>query len=360
METRLALIGIGNSALALLRGLELAYAARLIPTPTDKFPASTLGGIDVADLAVVCGYDVDVRKIGRPLYQAAVAPPNGLAWQENLELSPTRFGALVKPGKVLDGAPAHLSGGGPSRYDVVADVRLGTTDVADAFRECGVDVVVLYLPTGSEEATAFYAEAALVAGCGLVVCIPAPIARSQEWAKRFRSARLPVVGDDVKSQLGTTALHEAIFRLLRERGLTMIHTYQLSLGGNADHLNLSEPERQVVKARSKEAPLRSLSSAEDRIGPTANHYLDWSRDRKRSYLFFNACSALSHEVQIDVTLQVSDSPNSAAVVLDAVRVAAAARRSGLGGALLDGAGRFMKSVPEHDIGFSLAQVLGPP
>ncbi len=356
MRIKLALVGIGNSALALMRALQLAYEGNLVPSPADVFPASTLAGIALTDIEVVCGHDIDDRKVGRPLCEAAQSLPNSVGWQQDLRLAANRFSGHVRAGKVLDGAPSHLRGEGASRYIVTKDLDKSSSDVADEFLECGVDVVVLYLPTGSKEAIAFYATAAIEARCAVVVCMPGSIAGSAEWAARFKAARLPVIGDDIKSQLGTTALHEAIFRLLRDRGLDSIRTYQLSVGGNADHLNLSNVERQAIKARSKEAGIRKMAAAADWIGPTANNYLEWTHDRKRSYIFFQAMGGVGQEVQIDVTLQVSDSPNSAAVVLDAVRIAAAARRLGLGGALLDGADRYMKSAPEHRVGFSLAQV----
>jgi myo-inositol-1-phosphate synthase len=356
MITKLALVGIGNSALSLMRALELAYRGELKYAPTDAYPASILAGIAVADIEVVSGYDVDVRKVGLPLGNAAESPPNFVGWRQELRLSPDRFAARVRQGRVLDGAPPHLCGDGLDQYHVEVDPPLVHAEVAAEFLEAGADVVVLYLPTGSQEAVEFYAAAALKAECGLVVCMPGRIAGSQQWAERFRSACLPIIGDDVKSQLGTTALHEALFRLLRERGMDSIYTYQLSVGGNADHLNLSNKVRQAIKARSKESGLKKQATPADHVGPTANHYLDWTHDQKRSYLFFRSRGVLGQEVQIDVTLQVSDSPNSATVVLDAVRVASAARRIGFGGALLDGAERFMKTVPSHQVGFSISQV----
>jgi myo-inositol-1-phosphate synthase len=360
MVTKLALVGIGNSALALLRALQLAHDGGLFPSPADVFPASRLAGTALTGIEIVSAHDIDARKIGRPLHEAATSAPNSVTWRQDLRLSPDRFSSVVRQGRVLDGAPPHLRQSGSSRYVIESDPPLSASDIARDFKDSGADVVVLYLPTGSLEAASIYAEAAIESRCAMVVCMPGFIAVSAEWAERFRSARLPVIGDDVKSQLGTTALHEAIFRLLRQRGLSAIHTYQLSLGGNADHLNLSNAERQAFKAQSKEASLRQLAETKDQIGPTANHYLEWTHDCKRSHVFFRAAGSLGHQVQIDVTLQVSDSPNSAAVVLDAVRVAAAARVRGLSGALLEGAEEFMKSPPAHGIGFSLRQVTSEP
>ena len=357
MALRVCLVGVGNSALALIRSLELSRLGLLNFKDSCSMPAKIAAGLNLSDIEIVASYDIDTRKVGKELRLAVESLPNKVFWKSELVLQEGRYASVVQMGRILDGAPSHLRANSICAYLPSDKPQISLEELSSRLRHENVDVLVLFLPTGSVEAASFYLEAAILANCGVVSCNPTPLAQSISIATRFRERGLPIVGDDIKSQIGTTAIHEAMFKLLRERGLVDIKTYQMSIGGNADHLNLSNPSRQVEKAKSKEAPLRCLSHEGDQIGPTTNCHLEWTHDRKRSYVYFEATSTLGHSVRIDVSLEVSDSPNSAAVVLDVIRIAAAAREKSLGGALLAGSERFMKSVPTHNVGFSLNAVL---
>lgn len=353
VAVRVGLVGVGNCALALCRALQhLEIDHRDDSMGPGCFPSKTIAGLRPHDIEIVCAFDIDSRKIGRSLAEALAAPPNDVSWRSSIPLDATRFSCEVVCGPILDGAPKHLKRQGSLvHYQPYSD-RLAPQSVRRVLSETHPEVLILYLPTGSTRAAAFYAIESLNCSSALLNSTPANLACSRMWASRFARAELPIIGDDVKSQFGTTAVHEALAAALYSRGATELRTYQLNAGGNADHLNLAEPARQKHKALTKGAPLRRLA-ADMMIGPIANAYLPWAKDHKRSHVHVRAQGLLGHTITIDVLLEVDDSPNSAAVILDAVRHAAVARRLGRGGALHGGAETMMKRVPDHGIGFDL-------
>jgi myo-inositol-1-phosphate synthase len=298
---------------------------------------SKLGGYGIADIVISAAFDVSATKVGRDLAEAILAPPNNT--RAFARVPPA--GVPVQRGPSLDGLGRFLAG-------QVTESDVPVVDVARVLRATGTDVLVSYLPVGAQRATEFYAEQALEAGCGFVNCIPVFIASNPEWRARFDARRLPIIGDDVKSQVGATIVHRTLARLFRDRGVRLDRTYQLNVGGNADFLNMLERERleakKLSKTRAVTSQLADPPAPEDvHVGPS--DFIPWLTDRKVAFIRLEGTGFGGTALNLELRLEVWDSPNSAGVVIDAVRCAKLALDRGIGGALAGPSGYFMKSPP---------------
>lgn len=338
---RIAIVGVGNCATALLQGLEYyqrprASAAGLLHR--------AIGGYTPADVQVVAAFDVDARKVGKPLEQACAAEPNCTAWfVKRLR----RHGVTVHMGPVLDGVAAHMAGYPRARTFVLAKRK--AVDVAAALRQTGADILLNYLPVGSERATKAYAEACLAARVSLVNCMPVFIASEPRWAARFAARGIPLIGDDVKGQLGATILHRALAKLFQIRGVAVDRTYQLNVGGNTDFLNMLNQERLRLKKVSKTEAVQSvlgrrLLDENIHIGPS--DYVPWQRDRKVCFLRLEGRGFGDCPIELEARLSVEDSPNSAGMAIDAIRCLRVARDRHLRGPLLSVSAWTMKHPPK--------------
>jgi myo-inositol-1-phosphate synthase len=338
-----AIVGVGNCASSLLQGLA-RHRARPDATPIGLMHP-VLGGYGVADVDVVCAFDVDARKVGRRLHVAALAPPTAVRPLCDA-LPPSDV--VVQMGPVLDGVAAHMAAYPEERAFRVADAP--PVDVAAALRRSGAEVLVSYLPVGSQAATEHYARACLDAGVAMVNCIPAFIASEPRWAAEFAERRLPIVGDDVKSQVGATILHRVLAQLFADRGVVLDRTYQLNVGGNTDFLNMLAHDRLDSKRISKTEAVQSvlpspLPWGQVHIGPS--DWVPWLGDNKVCFLRMEGRGFGDAPIEVEVRLSVQDSPNSAGCVIDAIRCCAVARARGVGGPLLSASAYLMKHPPEQ-------------
>ncbi len=335
-KVRVAIIGVGNCASALVQGVHYYREAR-----EDQFVPGlmhvNLGGYHIRDIEFSAAFDVDVNKVGKDLSEAIFAPPNNTYKFSEVP----HLGVTVARGMTHDGIGKYLSG-------LVKKAPGSTADIVNILKDTGTDVVVNYLPVGSEMATKWYVEQVLDAGCAFVNCIPVFIAREKYWQGRFEARGLPVIGDDIKSQVGATITHRVLTRLFRERGVRLDRTYQLNFGGNTDFLNMLERERLESKKISKTTAVTSqldfeLPEENVHVGPS--DYVPWLKDRKWCYIRMEGTTFGDVPLNMEVKLEVWDSPNSAGVVIDAVRCAKLALDRGLKGALKGPSAYFMKSPP---------------
>jgi len=335
-KVRVAIVGVGNCASSLVQGVHYYRNA----SETEAVPGLmhvNLGGYHISDIEFVAAFDIDKTKVGKDLSKAIFAGPNNTV--KFSDVPP--LGVKVDRGMTHDGIGKYLA-------DVVHKAPGETADVVGILKKTKADVVVSYLPVGSEEATKWYVEQALAAGVGFVNCIPVFIAREPYWQKRFEEKGLPIIGDDIKSQVGATIVHRVLTRLFRDRGVKLERTYQLNFGGNTDFLNMLERERLMSKKISK---TRSVTSQLDydvgadnvHIGPS--DYVPWLHDRKWAYIRLEGRSFGDVPLNVELKLEVHDSPNSAGIVIDAVRCAKLALDRGIGGALESPSSYFMKSPP---------------
>jgi myo-inositol-1-phosphate synthase len=336
-KVRIAIVGVGNCASALVQGLHFYRDA----DPADTVPGLmhvAFGPYHVSDVEVVAAFDVDGKKVSRDVSEAIFTEPNNTVRFAD-DVPPT--GVLVQRGPTLDGL-------GRFYRDEISESDESPVDTAAVLREARADVVVNYLPVGSEAATQHYAGAAMEAGAGFVNCIPVFIASDPVWARRFGDAGLPIVGDDIKSQVGSTIIHRLLAKLFEDRGAVLDHTYQLNFGGNMDFMNMLERERLLSKKKSKTqavtSQLRDGIDADDvHIGPS--DHVPWLRDRKWAHIRLEGREFGNAPVSVELKLEVWDSPNSAGIVIDAVRSAKVARDRGIGGPLIGPSAYFMKSPP---------------
>ncbi len=340
------IVGVGNCASSLLQGIEFYRAA-------DQQTAGTHVGLmhyDVcgyrpSDIEVACAFDVDQRKVGQPLDVAALAPPNNT---RSLYPKLPRSGVVVEMGPVLDGVAEHMRDYPPEETFVVAERR--PVEVVDVLRRSGAETLINYLPVGSQAATEHYARACLEAGVSFINCIPVFIASDPQWAAEFERRHIPIVGDDVKSQLGATILHRMLAKLFCDRGVVLDRTYQLNTGGNTDFLNMLNRARTGSKRRSKTEAVQSvlprpLPAPMIHIGPS--DYVPWQRDNKVAFLRMEGRGFGNAPVEIELRLSVEDSPNSAGCVIDAIRCCRVARDRGVGGPLGGVAAYLMKHPPRQ-------------
>lgn len=335
---RVGLVGIGNCASSFVQGLH-HYRDAASGESVPGLMSPDLGGYRVRDIAVVAAFDVSAAKVGCDLAEAILAEPNNT--QVFAAVPPT--GVTVRRGPTLDGIGHYLKG-------VIAESSEPEADVVAELTRTGTQVLVSYLPVGSQASTEFYAECALQAGCAFVNCIPVFIASNPEWAERFAARGLPIVGDDIKSQVGATIVHRVLANLMRERGVRLDRTYQLNFGGNADFLNMLERERLESKKLSKTRAVTSqldvaLAPADVHVGPS--DHVPWLTDRKWAHIRLEGTAFGGVPLNIELKLEVWDSPNSAGIVIDAVRCARLALDRGLGGALEGPSSYFMKSPPRQ-------------
>jgi myo-inositol-1-phosphate synthase len=304
----------------------------------------TFGDYHVSDVEFVAAFDVDAKKVGRDLAEAIVASENNTI--KLCDVPPT--GVTVQRGPTLDGMGQYYK-------EIVQESDETPVDVVAALREANVDVVVSYLPVGSEQADKFYAQAAIDAGCGFVNALPVFIASDPVWAKKFTDAGLPIVGDDIKSQVGATIVHRALAKLFEDRGVELLRTYQLNFGGNMDFMNMLERTRLMSKKISKTQSVTSqipheMQRSDVHIGPS--DHVPWLDDRKWAYIRLEGRAFGDVPLNAELKLEVHDSPNSAGVIIDALRACKIAKDRGIGGPILSASSYFMKSPPvqynDHD------------
>ena len=337
-KINVAIIGVGNCASSLVQGIHF-YRGVDSNTSVPGLMHANLGGYHISDIEFVAGFDVDTNKVGKDLSEAIFAPPNNT--HKFAEVP--HLGVPVSRGMTHDGIGKYLS-------SVVHKASGPTSDIVRVLRDTGTQVVVSYLPVGSEEATKWYVEQVLQAGCAMVNCIPVFIAREHYWRRRFEEKGLPIIGDDIKSQVGATILHRVLTRLFVERGVRLERTYQLNFGGNTDFLNMLERERLMSKKISKTNAVTSqldyqLPDGNIHIGPS--DYVPWLQDRKWCYIRMEGTGFGEVPLSLEAKLEVWDSPNSAGVVIDAIRCCKLALDRGMSGALTGPSSYFMKSPPKQ-------------
>ncbi|WP_026928717.1 inositol-3-phosphate synthase [Glycomyces tenuis] len=337
-ELRVAIVGVGNCASSLVQGVEYYRDAAV----DDRVPGLMhvqFGDYHVRDIEFVAAFDVDAKKVGQDLSSAINASENNTI--QFAEVPPT--GVTVQRGPTLDGMGQYYD-------EMVSESSEQPVDVAQALRDARADVVVCYLPVGSEEAAKFYAQASIDAGCAFVNALPVFIASDPEWAQKFVDAGLPIVGDDIKSQVGATIVHRVLAKLFEDRGVRLDRTYQLNFGGNMDFMNMLERTRLVSKKISKTQSVTSqipheMRGADVHIGPS--DHVPWLTDRKWAYIRLEGTTFGDVPLNAELKLEVWDSPNSAGVIIDAVRAAKIAKDRGQGGPVLSASSYFMKSPPEQ-------------
>ncbi len=335
-KINVAVIGVGNCASSLVQGVQYYRKA----DENDFIPGLmhvNLGGYYIGDIEFVAAFDIDKNKVGKDLAEAIVTAPNNTVKFADVPAT----GVQVHRGMTHDGLGKYLS-------QVVTKAPGPTADIVGILKQTKTDVVVSYLPVGSEEATKWYVEQVLTAGCGFINCIPVFIAREQYWQSRFAEKGLPVIGDDVKSQVGATITHRVLTRLFRERGVKLERSYQLNFGGNTDFYNMLERERLESKKISKTNAVTSqldyeMTPGTLHIGPS--DHVPWLDDRKLCYLRMEGRAFGDVPLNLELKLEVWDSPNSAGVVIDAIRCCKLALDQGLSGTLIGPSAYFMKSPP---------------
>jgi len=337
-KVRVAIIGVGNCASSLVQGIEFYRNAK----ETDHVPSLmhvNLGGYHIRDIEFSAAFDVVDTKVGLDLGDAIFAHPNNTYKFADVP----RLNVAVERGMTHDGIGKYLS-------QMVKKAPGPTADIVRILRETKTDVVVSYLPVGSEMATKWYAEQVLEAGCAFVNCIPVFIASQPYWQKRFEERGLPIIGDDIKSQVGATITHRVLTNLFRERGVRLDRTYQLNFGGNTDFFNMLERERLESKKISKTNAVTSqldfeIDEQNVHVGPS--DYVPWLSDRKWCYIRMEGTTFGNVPLNLELKLEVWDSPNSAGVVIDAVRCAKLALDRGIAGAIKGPSAYFMKTPPEQ-------------
>jgi myo-inositol-1-phosphate synthase len=343
---RTAVVGVGNCASALVQGA--AYYRNRQPDTAVGLMHWEIGGYRPGDIEVVAAFDIDARKVGRDVADAIFAEPNcTLRFQD--EVPPT--GARVRMGPVLDGAPDHMADYPESRRFVIADAPEPDADeVVAVLRDSGAEVLINYLPVGSEQASRFYAECALRAGVGFVNAMPVFIVSDPEWAGRFAEAGVPAIGDDIKAQMGATITHRALTELFAHRGVVLDRTYQLNTGGNTDFLNMLNRSRVHSKRRSKTEAVQSVAAArldDDAIHIGPSDYVAWQKDNKICFIRMEGRIFGDVPVNLELRLAVEDSPNSAGVAIDAIRCCKLAFDRGESGVLQAPAAYFCKHPPRQ-------------
>jgi myo-inositol-1-phosphate synthase len=335
-KVRVAIIGVGNCASSFIQGVEFYKNAK----DNDFVPGLmhvNLGGYHIRDIEFSAAIDIDRNKVGKDLAEAIFTTPNNT--YQFCKVPKT--GITVQRGMTHDGLGKYLS-------EIIEKAPGDTVDIVKLLKETKTDVVISYLPVGSEQATKWYVEQILAAGCGFVNCIPVFIAREKYWQKRFQEKGLPVIGDDIKSQVGATIAHRVMTRLFRERGVKLMRTSQLNVGGNTDFYNMLERARLESKKISKTNAVTSqldydIGEGNVHIGPS--DYVEWLTDRKWAYIRMEGTTFGNVPLNIEMKMEVWDSPNSAGVVIDAVRCCKLALDNGLSGALEAPSAYFKKSPP---------------
>jgi myo-inositol-1-phosphate synthase len=340
-KIRVAIIGAGNCASSLVQGVQYYKNAK----EGDFIPGImhvNLGGYHLSDIEFVAAFDIDKNKVGKDLSEALFTWPNNTTKFADIPVQ----GVKVSRGMTHDGLGKYLS-------QIIQKAPGATADIIAILRETKTDVVVSYLPVGSEEATKWYVEQVLEAGCAFVNCIPVFIASEKYWQKRFEARGLPMIGDDIKSQVGATILHRTLVNLYLDRGMPIDRTYQLNTGGNTDFLNMLERERLYSKKISKtnavtsQIKARGMTIEPENVHVGPSDYVPWQKDNKLCFLRIESRHFGNIPTHLECRLSVEDSPNSAGVVIDAIRCCKLALNNGVSGALFGPASYFMKSPPRQ-------------
>src|SRR5882724_146418 len=337
-KVRVAIVGVGNCASSLVQGLEY-YRDAADDARVPGLMHVRFGDYHVSDVEVVAAFDVDAKKVGLDLSEAISASENNTI--KFADVPPT--GVIVQRGHTLDGLGEYYR-------EIITESDDPVVDVVAALRESRADVLVSYLPVGSEQADRFYAQCAIDAKVGFVNALPVFIASDPAWAKKFEEAGVPIVGDDIKSQVGATITHRVLAKLFEDRGVELLRTYQLNFGGNMDFMNMLERKRLVSKKVSKTQSVTSqipheMEKAAVHIGPS--DHVPWLDDRKFAYIRLEGRAFGDVPMNLEYKLEVWDSPNSAGVIIDAIRAAKIAKDRGIGGPILSAASYFMKSPPQQ-------------
>ena len=335
-KARLAIVGVGNCASSLVQGLEYYKDA----DTDDAVPGLMhvdLGGYHIRDVEVAAAFDVDAKKVGKDVAEAILSEPNNTIRFADVP----HLGISVQRGPTLDGLGRYYR-------ETIDESDAPPVDVAQALRDVEADVLVSYLPVGSEEAARHYAQAAIDAGVAFVNCLPVFIASDKTWAAKFVAAGVPIIGDDIKSQVGATIVHRVLTKLFEDRGVKLNRTYQLNFGGNMDFMNMLERERLVSKKKSKTQSVQSqmrkpLDKKDIHIGPS--DHVPWLEDRKWAQIRLEGQAFGDVPLTVELKLEVWDSPNSAGIVIDAIRCAKLALDRGVAGPLIGPSAYFMKSPP---------------
>jgi len=332
---KIAIAGLGNCASSLIQGLEYYKKVDGNSPPVSGLMHNVISGYKIRDIKVVAAFDIDKRKVGKNVSEAIFSPPNCTA-----KFSPVpKLGVKVQKGPVLDGIAET------TKDFFLVDPSQKPVDIKKALRESGAEIFINYLPVGSEQAVRFYAQEALDAGCAFINCMPVFIASDAPWAKKFADAGLPCIGDDIKSQVGATITHRTLVKMFADRGVKIERTYQLNVGGNTDFMNMLERQRLKSKKLSKTEAVQSnlperLPAEKIHIGPS--DYVPWLNDNKIAFIRIEGRKFGDIPITLDCRLSVEDSPNSAGIVVDAIRCARLALDRKVGGALTSSSAYFMK------------------
>ncbi len=344
-KIKVAIVGVGNCASSLLQGIEFYKEENKNVAGLMHW---NIGGYRPCDIDVVAAFDIDERKVGRDIYEAIFQPPNcAKVFKRDIGLK----GVKVSMGRVLDGISVHMN-----KYD--RDKRFAVSNRKEATKEEIVDILINsnaeillnYMPVGSEKAAYFYAECALDAGLGFINCMPVFIASNPEWESKFRRRGLPVIGDDIKSQIGATIIHRTLANLFKIRGVKIEKTYQINIGGNTDFLNMLNRDRLVSKKISKTEAVQSVvgnSLEDDNIHIAPSDYVASQKDNKICFIRIDGRNFGNMPVSLDLKLSVEDSPNSAGIAIDAIRCCKIALDRGISGALVSVSSYFMKHPPKQ-------------
>lgn len=345
-KIKVAIIGVGNCASALVQGIH--YYQEKKETEAVGLMHWDIGGYQPYDIEVTAAFDVDERKVGQDFNKAVFSPPN-CAQIFNPDLPQSNV--IVKMGKILDGVSPHMLTCEDDYTFVLSDApELEKEDIVEILRSSGAEIILNYLPAGSEEAARFYAECALEAGCAFINNIPVFIASDPQWAARFAEKKIPIIGDDIKSQMGATIIHRALAELFSKRGVKLERSYQLNTGGNTDFLNMTNHERLATKRISKTEAVQSaaasrLADRDIHIGPS--DYVPWQKDNKVCFLRMEGQIFGNIPINLEMRLSVEDSPNSAGIAIDSIRCCKLALDRGEGGVLEGPSAYFSKHPPRQ-------------
>ncbi|MBU0760884.1 MAG: inositol-3-phosphate synthase [Nanoarchaeota archaeon] len=355
-QIKIAVIGLGNCASSLIQGIH--YYKNKSPEEIIGLMHHNLAGYFPQDIKVVAAFDIDKRKVGKDVSQAIFEKPNCTkVFQKEIP----SLGVTVKMGKVLDSFSAHLESY-PEDERILPSFAPEPTkeEIVEELKTSQAEILINYLPVGSEQATKFYAECALEADCAFINCIPVFIASNKEWSSRFEQKNLPIIGDDIKSQLGATIVHRVLSNLFKKRGIKLERTYQLNTGGNTDFLNMLNRSRLKSKKISKTEAVTSVSAPieEKNIHISPSDYVPWQKDNKICYIRMEGKQFGDIPMELDLKLSVEDSPNSAGIVIDAIRCCKLALDRSQGGILKAPSAYFMKHPPEQipdDLAYELVE-----
>ena len=343
---RIAIVGVGNCASSLIQGIH--YYRHKSPEDAIGLMHWEIGSYRPGDIQVVAAFDIDARKVGKDVAEAIFSPPNcTTVFCKDIPST----GAIVRMGRVLDGVSEHMKDYPAHRTFVVADEPEATKEeIVRVLKDSGAEMLLNYLPVGSEEATRFYAECALEAGVGFINCMPVFIASDPAWAEKFKTRGLPIIGDDIKAQLGATITHRALMQLFARRGVRVDRTYQLNTGGNTDFLNMLNRARLASKKTSKTEAVQSVAARrldEENIHVGPSDYVPWQNDNKVCFIRMEGRIFGDVPMNLELRLSVEDSPNSAGVAIDAIRCCKLALDRGEAGVLEGPSAFFMKHPPKQ-------------